>query len=524
MPVIFQDRCAISLYDAQHASGVTAPIPSAVIEETVAALLRFKWTCKDYDVPDGNVRVVATEATRNAINRDALIHQIEDKTGWMLQLLTKEEEGRLGALGIASSVAYLDGICMDMGGGSVQITWIKKKSDGDIDMGPPVSFPYGAAAMMSHLAHATDAEEIEFQEEIALKLQMALEKDLCIPAGDWDLAKQRGGFNLYLSGGGFRGWGHILMSQEKVQPYPIPIINGYGIVESQFYSALDFNPGNSPVFRISSRRALQVPAVQALTKAIKQSQLPISQVVFAQGGVREGILFSGLPPPVRAQNPLLTSTMPYAPRSAAKLTRLLQDAVPCPLEPEIFRATVNLLYVHGSLHKDIRAAAALRCTTTGFLAGTHGLSHRDRWLIGLILCERWGGDLSEVDAPFWDSLRELCGLLSWWTRFIGRAARGIANMFPAGRVPDGDSSISMQAGLPGGQDSRTADYLWVNITVSQNGTLDNIRLWADDLEKLGKKKHWANGDKGLKVKVQVMMGTDVLKDQGNPISDCEVGS
>ena len=517
MPVIFQDRCSISLYDAQHSSGVTGPIPSRVIEEIVTVLQRFMRTCRDFGVADGNIRVVATEATRNAINRDVLLQQIKDKTGWTVQLLSKEEEGRLGALGIASSVDHLDGICMDMGGGSVQLTWMKKKPDGDVDMGPSVSFPYGAAAVMSRLAKATGAEENELRREIASRVQNALEKDLQIPASELELVKQRGGFSLYLSGGGFRGWGHILMSREKVQPYPIPIINGYGILGSQFYSALDFDLRDSPIFRISSRRASQIPAIQVLIEAIEEAQLPVTQVMFAQGGVREGLLFSDLPLPIRSQNPLVTSTVPYAPRSAAKLSRLLRDALPCRMESEILEATVNLLYVHGFLHKDIRAGAALRCTTSGLLAGVHGLSHRDRWLIGLILCERWGGDVSDVDAPFADGLRELCGPLRWWTRFIGRMAKGIANLFPAGRVPDGEQSVRIQAGLPTGQDSHQANRCWVNISVFDNDISDVIRVWINDIKKLGKGKHWATGEIGLKVDVKV-------KGQGNSISDCKSGS
>jgi len=505
IPTIYQDRSGVSLYDAQHSTSVKGPISPIIIRETVAALLRFKRTCQDFGVHDSNVRVVATEATRNAINRDHLLGQIKEATGWDVQLLAKEEEGRLGAMGIASSVGHLDGICMDMGGGSVQMTWVTKDPNRNIEMGPSVSFPYGAAALMSDLSKISSQGPESLHIEIASKLQNALENDLHIPTTQWKSANQNHGFNLYLSGGGFRGWGHVLMSQDDVQPYPIPIINGYTVFEPQFYSGLESASVDSSIFRISSRRASQVPAVQTLVKALKQAQLPISQVTFAQGGVREGLLYSGLPPAVRAQNPLVASTIPNAPTSAAQLTGLLRDAIPYEFEPELLEATVNLLFVHASLPKDIRAAAALRSTTTGILAGAHGLSHRDRQLIALILCERWGGDVSNVDAGFLHSLQNLQKPLSWWTKYIGRVANGIAMLFPAGVVRDDERTVTVEAGFPSGKDLDSADRCWINLIVHRSDVAQTVRAWATDLETLGKKKNWADGKKGLKVDVEVKL-------------------
>lgn len=510
-PTIYQDRSGISLYDAQYSTGVKGPISRNVVQETVAALLRFKRTCQDFGVQDSNIRVVATEATRNAINRNDLLSQIKDVTGWDVQLLPKEEEGRLGAMGIASSVNHLHGICMDMGGGSVQLTWVSKNPDGNIEMGPSVSFPYGAAALMSELSKTSSHGSESLQSEIASRLRNALDNDLHIPTAQWEAARRNEGFNLYLSGGGFRGWGHILMSQEAAQPYPIPVINGYTVLESRFYSGLELGSVNSSTFRISSRRASQVPAVQSLIRALKRAQLPISQVTFVQGGVREGLLYSGLPISIRAQNPLVASTAAYAPTSAAKITGLLRDAMPYKFEPELLEAIGNLLFVHASLPTDNRAAAALRSTTTGILAGAHALCHRDRQLVALILCERWGGDVSDIDLGFLDSLHSLHKPLSWWAKYIGRVANGIAMLFPAGVVRDDERTVTIEAGFPSGKDLDSADRCWINFVVHRSDVEQTVRAWARDLEKLGKKKHWMDGRKGLKVDVQVKVDAFVAK-------------
>lgn len=68
-----------------------------------------------------HVRILATEATRNASNAPEFISIIEESLGspWKVDMLAKEDEGRIGALGVVSSVggvAGLQGLMMDLGG------------------------------------------------------------------------------------------------------------------------------------------------------------------------------------------------------------------------------------------------------------------------------------------------------------------------------------------------------------------------------------------------------------------------
>lgn len=70
------------------------PIPQVVIEDIISALHQFKETCQDFGVLDDRIRIVATEATRTAINRDDFMNQIYSNLGYQVEMLTKEEEGR----------------------------------------------------------------------------------------------------------------------------------------------------------------------------------------------------------------------------------------------------------------------------------------------------------------------------------------------------------------------------------------------------------------------------------------------
>jgi retrograde regulation protein 2 len=95
---------------------VKGPIPQDTIDAVLASLRKFKTACKDFGVSETNVRILATEATRNAENSVDYRRQIKDATGWEVDLLPKEAEGRIGALGVASSFAGVEGLVMDLGG------------------------------------------------------------------------------------------------------------------------------------------------------------------------------------------------------------------------------------------------------------------------------------------------------------------------------------------------------------------------------------------------------------------------
>lgn len=67
-------------------------------------------------------------------------------------MLAKEDEGKIGALGIASSFSDMQGLVMDLGGGSTQISWMVVQGS-NIRTSPKgsFSFPYGAAALTRKL-------------------------------------------------------------------------------------------------------------------------------------------------------------------------------------------------------------------------------------------------------------------------------------------------------------------------------------------------------------------------------------
>jgi retrograde regulation protein 2 len=509
IPTIFQDRAPISLYDAQFLGTTKAPISDAVIRSIIKTMLRFKHVCATFGVLQQNIRVVATEATREAQNSLQFREAIEQATGWKVDLLAKAEEGKIGAWGVASSLAEISGLVMDLGGGSTQLSWLISRG-GDVQIAEtPVSLPYGAAALTKRLETAISPAAIDkIRDEIRSKLTEAY-ASLDLPAE----LREKQDFNLYLSGGGFRGFGYLLLAEHQIQPYPVPIINGFSAPGSAFSSFADFHLSSATTaqldktFRISERRARQIPAVAFLISTLMSVLPPISNVIFCQGGVREGLLYQHLPPETRKLDPLVVATAPFAPRAAPEFVKLMEHALPRSVPREvrrIVRPLANIMLLHGNVPKESRASCGLHATTTGVLASVHGLTHQVRALLALALCQRWGGEVS--DSNLKTRLQELVGSeLEFWCRYLGAVAAVVGAVYPAGVLVGNEERVRFfgEERSGGGKEGvllriRFADGDPVTDNVCVGSEVERI-------EKVGKKKRCGS----FRRKVDVVVERDL---------------
>ncbi|KAK5105156.1 retrograde regulation protein 2 [Lithohypha guttulata] len=485
LPTLYSYRLGISLYEAQYDDdGNQIPIPEDVQMSVIGAFLRFEIFCSDFGVPFENIRIIATEATRKALNGEEFVGRVAKETGLNVEILSQAGEGQTGAWGIASSASDVDGLVMDLGGGSTQITWMIT-TDGHMETSPKgaFSFPYGAAALTQRLQliekKAKSPEEAEAAKE-ALRKEM---KDnfhrayygLEVPDELVKKAEREGGFTLFLSGGGFRGWGYILlyMAQKHKRAYPLSIINGFVARRKDFTDVRRLKKAAREadrIFRVSDRRRAQVPAVAFLVSVLAEV-IPhgIKEANFCQGGVREGILFKDLPPEIRTQAPIEVATAPYARPLAPKLANLFYDSlpkqkpsrnailaleeiedgwteipsfeskkhIPDSLSIHILHGFANMIYVHADMSKELSSAAALYTTSSGVLADTHGTSHRNRAIMALLLDARYKGDLPPRDYNYREAMRRLLTPAEiWWINYLGAVALVLGRIYPAGGEDD----------------------------------------------------------------------------------------
>ena len=105
-----------------------------------------------------------------------------------------------------------------------------------------------------------------------------------------------------------------------------------------------------------------------------------------------------------------------------------------------------MAFVHASYPKELQPTAALHVATTGIIAGCHGLSHRARALIGIALCNRWGGDIPEQEVEHKKLLEDVVlrdgnkverERIVWWTQYIGTIMYVICGVHPGGNIRDG---------------------------------------------------------------------------------------
>ncbi|CAL9728518.1 retrograde regulation protein 2 [Monosporozyma unispora] len=464
MPCVFKDRLGISLYEIQFPfkdSFEQIPIPNDIILEIVNAMKRFKLICEDFGVSEESVRVIATEATRMAINKDQFITSIWKGTGWNVEVLSPAEETRITTFGLCSSYNYVNGLYLDLTGGSVQLSWVKcnENGTGEIEYCQnPINLSYGASIITKRLRLE---DKITLFNEIKSSFIKQINNGWDIPQDMMDKANQNGGFNLLTRGGGLRSLGHLLLSQNK--NYPIQtIINGTSLPFPEFESMTDylFLKGKLPspplgktskkIFKVSEKRAFQLPAVAVLMTALFDVLPKIKTIYFSEGGIREGTLYSYLSPEIRSQNPIVVASRPYAPLLANKYLELLMTAIPQNTVPSVVvdmvaPALCNLAFIHASYPKELQPTAALHVATTGIIAGCHGISHLIRALIGIALCNRWGGNIPETEEIYLQSLENLvlndsnkiqAKRIIWWTRYIGTIMYVICGVHPGGNIRD----------------------------------------------------------------------------------------
>ncbi|GJJ79012.1 exopolyphosphatase / guanosine-5'-triphosphate,3'-diphosphate pyrophosphatase [Entomortierella parvispora] len=296
------------------------PISEKVIDEVVRTFERWQALCRQANVQ--TVRVIATEATRTAPNSQEFQARIKAATGWTVELLSKAQEANIGALGVMASYHTVEGLFMDLGGGSVQLNYIiRGATDGKGESSSHAqSWPYGAAALSKRLnfcGHDPEARQIIYDEMVSA-FKNGLD-DIEIAPLVRERNEREGGYRMYLSGGGFRALGYLLMAEKMKKKdgsrYPIPIINGYVATGKELAKIVQKYRHLAPqevetAFRVSKRRAKLVPACATLMAAVMEV-IPIKDVMFSEGGVRQGGCFGMLPTEIQNRDPALETVKSF---------------------------------------------------------------------------------------------------------------------------------------------------------------------------------------------------------------------
>ncbi|NNC59831.1 MAG: Ppx/GppA family phosphatase [Erythrobacter sp.] len=283
--VLFNEKVAARL-------GRDITTTGALAEEAIALAMRGieRYALLLHDIAVTDVEVVATAAVREASNGSAFLEGVR-ALGFVPKLLSGEEEARLSAWGIIGAFPKARGIVADLGGGSLELLELENG-----EPGRGTSLPLGTLRL---------PELKQGDQDRLYKTLLSAIDDTGMVAGD--------GGDLYLVGGTWRAMAVYAMEERD---FPLTDPHGLRLPAREALEFATSLAGQRPEElrespRISTMRSASMPDAAVLLQALIAKLQPRNVIVSAWG-LREGIVFSGLEPHARTQDPLIAGVSTFA--------------------------------------------------------------------------------------------------------------------------------------------------------------------------------------------------------------------
>ena len=353
----------------------TGLLPEDGVAKALAALHRFRVLCDTMRISD--LRCVATAAVRDAANRPRFLSLAERAIGCKIELLSGQQEARLSALGVVSSIHRADGVVGDLGGGSLELTEVK---GGQAGYG--LTLPLGGLSLMD-LSERSPKKAARIVRETLSRVKLLIGLD---------------GRTFYAVGGTWRALARLHMRQRQ---YPMSVMHNYVIPSrdalefARLVERIDADALLSIESVSSARRPLLAYGAAVLEEIIRKANP--KEIVISALGVREGLLFSQLPPATQTEDPLIVSAREFnrlrsrAPEHAEELfdwtSRLMASTH---LEEEVEdrrlrHAACLLSDISWRAHPDYRGAQAYDLVSN---AAFIGVDHPSRAFLALAAAYR----------------------------------------------------------------------------------------------------------------------------------------
>lgn len=231
-----------------------------------------------------NLKVVATATIRNAKNQREILEKIQAYTNLNVRILTEYEEAFYGYLAVINSTSLTEGITIDIGGGSTEVTYFR-----DRKMTNYHSFPFGVLTLRQQFMRGPIPTLAEL-----LQLKAYLIKE--IQAVDWLKDKN---IPLIGIGGSAR---NVAQIDQRRKMYPLGGLHQYEMNGSDLAAVKNSLIGLSfeelkRVEGLSEDRAdIIFPALEVFS--VFNHITNATSFILSRNGLRDGVFFEELLKPL----------------------------------------------------------------------------------------------------------------------------------------------------------------------------------------------------------------------------------
>lgn len=400
------------------------------VTEARAALQRFR------AVLDGarpaQVFTAATAAVRDAQDGPAFIETVRADTGLDIRILSGEQEARASALGVVAGQPDAHGVVGDLGGSSLELVRVERGEPGQ-----GVTLPLGPLA----LGAPESFNPVSISGTAARRIDRV--------AADYQAR------TFYAVGG---AWRNLALMHMRMSGYPLGIVHQYELsrdeaVHAARFAARQTRVGLERVEGVSKRRSETLPYAALVLEQLVE-RLGIERVALSAYGLREGLIYEGMSPDVRARDPLIEGCTalglshgaadrlgPALETWAAPFWRSLNPSVFGPArEAALLSAASRLADIGARLHPDHRADLAFDIVLRAPIAGQ---THAERAFLATAVFARYTAQAGKVEAAVG---RLLSPERLRRARVLGAALRLGADL--SGRSPEllASSSLAIDGG------------------------------------------------------------------------------
>jgi exopolyphosphatase/guanosine-5'-triphosphate,3'-diphosphate pyrophosphatase len=263
--------------------GVDGNLTGSAMRRAELALTLFSEYASNTGLTD--IRVLGTSALRDADNRDQLLESLRS-LGPEIEVLSGEQEARLGVLAVANGFDLAKACVIDLGGGSAQISFMRNR---DFETGR--AYPLGGVRLMERYLHSDPPKEKEVE---------ALEKEVAKELDEVGEVLAAGSHPLVAMGGTIRNLARVVQRRGR---YPLmDRIHGY-FLEREALEAL-----TTRLLGIKSKKRARISGIKpdradvivagALVYRWLLRRTDRNGLWISGHGLREGAFFEGsLPAP-----------------------------------------------------------------------------------------------------------------------------------------------------------------------------------------------------------------------------------